>query len=37
MEVTLQFDVDILLAEDSDELIELTAGFVWTALLQGCG
>jgi len=37
MEVALQFDVDILGAENADELIELVFGFVASALVQCCG
>src|SRR6266576_4560344 len=37
VEVALEFDVDILRAEDGDELIDLFSGFLYAALLQGCG
>ena len=37
MEMALQFDVDIFAAEDSDELLDLLAGFFDAALLQSCG
>ncbi len=37
MEVALEFDVDILGAEDGDELIDLLPGFICAALLEGCG
>ncbi len=37
MEMALQFNVDVFLSEDGDELSDLAAGFVDAALLQGCG
>ena len=37
VEVALEFDVNILGAEDGDELIDLFSGFLCAALLQGCG
>ena len=36
VEVALEFDVNILGAEDGDELIDLFSGFLCAALLQGC-
>ena len=37
LEMALQFDVDIFVAEDSDESIDLAVGFFDAALLQGRG
>ncbi len=37
LEVALQFDVDIVMAEDADELIELASSFLGASLLEGCG
>ncbi len=37
LEMALQFDVDVIAAENADELIDLASSFVDAAVLQGCG
>ena len=37
VEMALQFDIDVLGAEDAEESIDLTARFFRTALVEGCG
>ena len=36
MEMALEFDVDILVTENSDEFVDCVARFFWTALFEGC-
>jgi hypothetical protein len=37
VKVALEFDINVLGAEDSDESIDLLPSFIDAALLQGCG
>jgi hypothetical protein len=37
MEVALEFDINILGAEDGDEFVDGLMGFIRAPLLQGCG